>query len=54
MRAGISSSCFYPTDTLESLKLLGEHGVLNSEIFLNTFSELKDDYTDELCRVKGV
>lgn len=52
MKTGISSSCFYPKDTCESLKLLGEHGVKNSEIFLNTFSELDDSYVSELEKVK--
>ncbi len=53
MKTGVSSACFYPMETLESLKLLGEHGVKNSEIFFNTFSELKPNYIKELCAVKS-
>ena len=52
MQIGISSACFYPMETLDSLKLLGEHGVKMSEIFMNSFSELKKEYVNELFAVK--
>ena len=52
MQTGISSACFYPKQPHESLELLGSHGVKNSEIFLNTFSELKSDYILKLKEIK--
>ncbi len=48
MRCGISTSCFYPKDTLQSLMQVVELGSPITEIFLNTFSEIEDDYIEKL------
>lgn len=45
---GISSACFYPAETLSSLQQLGNIYQGNIEIFLNTFSELEEDYLKKL------
>lgn len=44
MRCGISTACFYPENTLDSLKNVVETGAPVTEIFLNTFRELDDDF----------
>ena len=51
MRCGISTACFYPQETLESLKVIASAGVRVTEIFLNTFSELEDIYIARLLDV---
>ena len=47
--AGVSSACFFPLETADSVKIL-------SEIFFNSFQELKDGYLEclsALCREAG-
>lgn len=44
MDCGASTSCFYPMDTLEAIGTLQDAGVKTAEVFLNTFSELEDDF----------
>lgn len=48
MRCGISTACFFPNDTLESLKKVAQTGAPVTELFLNTFSELEDGYVARL------
>lgn len=48
MQCGISTACFYPEDTLEALKRVVATGAPVTEIFLNTFSEVKDAYIHTL------
>ena len=48
MRCGISTACFYPLDTLESLKRLTNAGVAVVELFFNTDCELKDAYLSKI------
>lgn len=48
MQCGISTACFYPQDTLESLCTVCGTGVGITEIFLNTFSELEPDSVERL------
>lgn len=48
MRIGISTGCLYPSDTMQSLKILMAEGFRLFEIFFNTFSELEPDYLDIL------
>ncbi len=48
MRCGISTSCFFPKDTLQSLHQVIDTGSPITEIFFNTFSEIEDDYVNEL------
>lgn len=51
MRCGVSTACFYPQQTLDSLKMLADAGVVVTEVFLNTFSELEDGYIARLADV---
>lgn len=49
---GVSSACFYPVETETALKLTGEYGYRNVELFLNSHSELYDDFVEKLISVK--
>ena len=49
MECGISTACFYPMETSQSLKTLLQAGHTVFEIFFNTDSELEPDY---LARMK--
>lgn len=51
MRCGISTACFYPMNTVDSLRLIAGAGVPVTEIFLNTFSEMEEDYLAGLLEV---
>ena len=51
MRCGISTACFYPLDTVESLKKLADSGVKVIELFFNTDSELEDAYLGKLLGI---
>ena len=56
-RIGISSACFYPEETLDSIKECINLGFKNIEIFMNSFSELEKPYLKtiaEVCRDNGV
>ncbi len=55
MTCGVSTSCFYPMETIKSLQTLQNAQIDNVEIFLNTFSELEDDYMNALrtCLMKN-
>lgn len=48
MKLGISTACFYPQDTLESLTQAQALEPPCLEIFLNTFRELEPDYVARL------
>ncbi len=48
MRCGISTSCFFPKDTLQSLEEVIKSGAPVTEIFLNTFSEIEPEYIKKL------
>ena len=48
-RAGVSSACFFPMDTLHSVQKLTEWKVPNIEIFFNSFQELKPGYLEQLA-----
>ena len=49
---GISSACFYPEETEKSLETAGECGFGTVEIFLNSHSELEDDFVEKLLSIK--
>ena len=51
-RIGVSSACYYPLETEKSLLLAGEYGFKNTELFLNSPSELEDTFIDELLRIR--
>ncbi len=53
MRCGVSTACFYPQGTAESLRKVCKAGVETTEIFLNTFSELDPAYIDRLRAILG-
>ncbi len=56
MNFGLSTACLYPQETEKTLEYFCNHQVPVVEVFLNTFSELKLDYLDELrrmCRKAG-
>ena len=44
MDIGVSSACFFPYDTIESLGICAREGFRSVEIFANTHSELKGQY----------
>lgn len=52
MFTGMSSSCYYPLETEKALKQCGELGFSNVEIFVNTYSELKNPIKRELRNIK--
>ena len=49
---GVSSACYYPSETEKSLQTAGEYGFRNVELFLNSPSELEDEYLDEIIAIK--
>lgn len=51
-RLGVSSACYYPLETEKSLEITGEYGFRNTELFLNSPSELEDSFVDELRRIR--
>ena len=48
LNIGISSACFYPLDTIASLKLCAGAGFDCAEIFINTDSEMSGKYYGKL------
>ncbi len=52
MDIGVSSACFYPMETKQSLIEVGKLGVHTSEIFFNTDGELGKAYLNELKSVQ--
>lgn len=51
MEIGVSSACFYPNDTKQSLIKVGKLGARRTEIFFNSSSELNSDFVNELLSV---
>lgn len=49
---GISTSCFYPLLTEESLRTVAKTGAKTTEIFLNSQSETRDPLLSELKSIK--
>lgn len=47
-KTGVSSACFYPLDTIRSLRTCAEAGFGAAEIFINTDSEMSGEYYREL------
>ncbi len=47
-KIGISSACFYPLDTIESLRQCVKGGFSSAEIFINTYSEMSGEYYKEM------
>lgn len=51
IKAGVSSASFYPMHTEDALRILGEMGVRNAEIFINDFSEASGAVYAEIRRI---
>ncbi len=49
---GVSSACYYPKLTEEALETAGQAGFQNVELFLNSFSELTDDFVAHLKAIR--
>lgn len=52
MSIGVSTSCYYPLATEDSLEKIALLGVETCEIFFNSFSELEKPFLNELCHIK--
>lgn len=48
MKGGISTACFYPMETSESLALLLKDGHTHFELFFNTYREMRQPYLSRL------
>lgn len=48
MQLGVSTSCFFPLETEESLRLLGDNNIHCAELFLNTLCESEPEFISEL------
>lgn len=53
MRIGISSASLYPVLTEQSIELLGRSGIKNTEIFINSSSELERSFVLKLSEIKN-
>ena len=51
MSIGISTACFYPLETEESISLISENGIPCTEIFFNSARELKDSFIDYILEI---
>lgn len=51
MKLGISTACFYPLETENSLELVGKSGVENCEIFFNANCELEQSFVEKLHNI---
>lgn len=51
MNIGVSTSCYYPMLTEESLKQIGKSGIKTAEIFFNALCELESDFVNELKNI---
>lgn len=52
MKIGVSTSCYYPLETELSLTEVGKAGIDTTEIFFNASIELKQDFINELKKIK--
>ena len=52
MAIGISTSCFYPQTTEDSLRMVGELGADCTEIFINSPTELRKPFMDMLQNIR--
>lgn len=51
MKAGVSTACLYPELLEDSLYKLAVNGVSCTEIFLNTYSEMRRGYAESLVEI---
>lgn len=52
MNIGVSTACFYPLETEEALREIGQMGVKTTEIFFNSEYEKKNAFIDMLEDIK--
>lgn len=52
MSVGLSSACFYPLETENSLERAGKLGAKTVEVFMNADSEFAPEYLQNLKRIK--
>lgn len=53
MNIGVSTACFYPLETEIAFETVAKSGVEYTEIFFNAESELTNDFTDLLLKIKN-
>ncbi len=53
MRIGVSSASLYPMLTEQAMELLGKNGIKNTEIFINSASELERAFVQKLAGIKN-
>ncbi len=51
MKPAVSTACFYPLETIESIKTLLSAGVKNVELFINTDSEIEKGSLEEIRKI---
>lgn len=52
IKLGVSTASFYPLETENALKEIGEYGIKTTEVFFNAPSELKDSFIDIIEDIK--
>lgn len=53
MKFGVSTACLYPENVEDAFRYFAEQGAENIEIFLNTFSEMEEDFIEMLAKIAG-
>lgn len=51
VRVGVSSACFFPTETIHAVQKLAAWNIPNIEVFFNSPRELKEDYVQKLAQI---
>lgn len=51
VQVGISSACFFPTETIHAVQKLAAWNIPNIEVFFNSPRELKEDYVQKLAQI---
>ena len=47
VQVGVSSACFFPTETIHAVQKLAAWNIPNIEVFFNSPRELKEDYVQK-------
>lgn len=51
VQVGVSSACFFPTETIHAVQKLAAWNIPNIEVFFNSPRELKEDYVQKLAQI---
>ena len=51
VQIGVSSACFFPTETIHAVQKLAAWNIPNIEVFFNSPRELKEDYVQKLAQI---